>query len=71
MAESVGLGFLLNILFWTLAVLVAVGLASLAVLEYFPGREHKTRKGAHRSRTPAAETRVGPHDAGKRYRKAS
>ncbi len=71
MADSVGLGLLLNVVFWTLAVLISVGLGSLAVIEYFPGREHKARKGTHGSRTPAAGSRVEPDEAGEQYRKAS
>ena len=73
MADSVGLGLLLNILFWTVAVLVAVGLGTLAVVEYFPGRERKARKGVRDDGggTPAATSRGDADDAGERHRKAS
>ncbi len=82
MFDRVGLGLLLNILFWTLAVLAATGLASLAAIEYFPGRE---RNEDGRSRVPARGGPAGAPaggDAGpdgeededeepQRYRKAS
>lgn len=73
MSESVGLGFLANVVFWTLAVLVATGLASLAAIEYFPGRERKA-KGKPRvsARGRNGEERRGEEDAEpERYRKAS
>lgn len=73
MSDSVGLGFLANVVFWTVAVLVATGLASLAVIEYFPGRERKAegkprasaggRGGEDRRREKVEEP--------ERYRKAS
>src|SRR5512142_907389 len=50
MNAGIGLGLLLNILFWTVAVLVAVGLGLLAVIRYFPGREQKARKGTRQER---------------------
>ncbi len=73
MTVGIGLGLLLNILFWTVAVLVAVGLGTLAVVEYFPGRKRKARKGIHEDRggTPAARSRIDAGDAGETYRKAS
>jgi len=73
MTVEIGLGLLLNILFWTVAVLVAVGLASMAVIEYFPGRERKTRKGTHQGRvgTPTSRSRVEADETGEEYRKAS
>lgn len=76
MTGSIGLGLVLNVLFWTAAVLVAVGLASLAVIEWFPGRTRGVRGEPRGSRggTQAAESRKGERDGGKgaeRYRKAS
>jgi hypothetical protein len=73
MTDGIGLGLVVNILFWTLAVLVAVGLGSLAVIEYFPGRENKELKGVHggRGAATAADSRVEPDESGERYRKAS
>ena len=73
MTVGIGLGLLLNLLIWTVAVLVAVGLAALAVIEYFPGRERKSRKGIHERRggAPDAGSRVEKNGTGERYRKAS
>ncbi len=77
MTVSIGLGLLLNILFWTVAVLAAVGLASLAVIEWFPGRKPgvrgvpvASRRGAQATQSPKDdETDEG--EAAARYRKAS
>ena len=73
MTDGIELGLVMNILFWTLAVLVAVGLGSLAVIEYFPGREQEERKRIQRGRgaATAADSRVEPVESGERYRKAS
>jgi len=73
MTVEIGLGLLLNILFWTVAVLVAVGLASMAVIESYPGRERKTRKRTREDRggTPASKSRVEADETGEGYRKAS
>ncbi len=72
MAGSIGLGLLLNVLFWTVVVLAAAGLACLAAIAYFPGREGSRRK-------PRASPRVdevghrGPEEdeEPERYWKAS
>jgi len=73
MADSVGPGLLLNVLFWTLAVFVATGLCSLAAIEWFPGREQKTRSGGPkpRVRVPDTRARVEEDAAPGRYRKAA
>lgn len=73
MTPGIGLGLLLNILFWTVVVLAAAGLASLAVIAYFPGREQKARKGARQDRDGAHAPKVSVEtgETGERYRKAS
>lgn len=73
MSVEIGLGLLLNILFWTVAVLAAVALASLAVIEYFPGRKGRGRKGSREGSgaPPARAERGAAHGSGERYRKAS
>ncbi len=76
MTGSIGLGLLVNVLVWTVAVLVAVGLASLAVVEWFPGREAGTRKPsrARQAGGKAAEPRKKAPDEEENaepYRKAS
>ncbi len=73
MSDSVGLGFLANVVFWTLAVLVVTGLASLAVIEYFPGWERKA-KGKPRVSAggrSGEERRRAEDEEPERYRKAS
>lgn len=73
MNAGIGLGLLLNILFWAVAFLVAVGLGSLSVIRYFPGREQKARKGTRQERGGARAARgsVEADGTGERYRKAS
>ncbi len=77
MTVSIGLGLLLNILFWTVAVLAAVGLAALAVIEWFPGREPGARPTAGTSRSaeqaarPRKDAATDEDEAVERYRKAS
>ncbi len=78
MTGSIGLGLVLNVLFWTVAVLVVAGLAALAVIEWFPGRETDAGAGAHASRGAARDAEPGKgardEDGGEgaeRYRKAS
>ncbi len=79
MTGSIGLGLFLNVLFWTLAVLVATGLASLAAIEYFPGREERKHTGERRAsrggrpaERPADAQRPAEEDEDiERYRKAS
>ncbi len=75
--SSIGLGLILNVLFWTVAVLVVVGLASLAVIEWFPGREPGARATPRSSRDadhaaePPGEASTDEDEAAERYRKAS
>ncbi len=76
--SGIGLGLILNVLFWTVAVLVVIGLASLAVIEWFPGREPETRETPRASRGGAdpADRRSDPspdadEEEPERYRKAS
>lgn len=73
MADSVGLGLLLNILFWTVAVLVAVGVGSLAAIDWFPGRKQKTRSESPKPRAGVPDTQAHAEGdaASKRYRKAA
>lgn len=75
MTGSIGVGLFLNVVFWTVAVLVAVGLAALAVIEWFPGREPEARgvPGASRGEGQPAESRkpeTGEGESAGRYRKA-
>lgn len=73
MTADIGLGLLLNILVWIVVVAAAVGLGSLAVIEYFPGRKPKAPEGTGggpRGTSPDKGS-VEPHGAGPRYRKAS
>ncbi len=79
MAGSIGLGLVLNVLFWTLSVLAATGLASLAAIEYFPGREERkgtaerrASRGGRTAERPREAQRPGEEDEDiERYRKAS
>ncbi len=77
MTGNIGLGLILNILFWTVAVLVAVGLAALGVIEWFPGREPGTRatpgasRDANHAAEPPGEASTDEDEAGERYRKVS
>jgi len=76
MTGSIGVGLFLNVVFWTVAVLVAVGLAALAVIEWFPGREPGAHgvPGASRGEGQPAESRkpeTGEGESAGRYRKAS
>lgn len=76
MTGSIGLGLVLNVLIWTVAVLIAVGLAAMAVIEWFPGREPGAREVPRASRGggQAAQSRNGERDEGEdaeQYRKAS
>jgi len=61
MSVGIGLGLLLNVLIWTVAVLAAVGLAALAVIEYFPGGSgspaRESTGAAAGRRTPKAASR--------------
>ncbi len=76
--SSIGLGLILNVLFWTVAVLVVVGLAALGVIEWFPGREPGTQAtpGASQGGADAANrgneaSKDEDDEAVERYRKAS
>jgi len=73
MADSVGVGLLLNVLFWTVAVLVATGLCSLAAIDWFPGRERKTRSRSPKPRAGVPDTRAQAEGdaASGHYRKAA
>ncbi len=77
MTGSIGLGLILNVLFWTVAVLVVVGLAALAVIEWFPGRESGARetprasRGAEHAAEPRSDASTDEGEAAERYRKAS
>ncbi len=77
MTGSIGLGLILNVLFWTAAVLVVVGLAALAVIEWFPGRGpragevSRTARGAGRPAESRDDAATGEDEAVEKYRKAS
>ncbi len=77
MTGNIGLGLILNVLFWTVAVLVVVGLASLAVIEWFPGRAPGAgdvpgaSRGANKTAGPRDDATIDEEQEAERYRKAS
>ncbi len=77
MTGSIGLGLILNVLFWTVAVLVVVGLASLAVIEWFPGRAPgageapRASRGVDKVAGSRDDATMDEEQEAGRYRKAS
>ncbi|MGE5190032.1 MAG: hypothetical protein ACM3NF_08255 [Gemmatimonadota bacterium] len=69
MSVGIGLGLVLNVLVWTVAVLAAVGLASLAVIEYFPGTERTRRKRRRKER--GAASAAAEDEKAERHRRAA